>query len=81
MYKQEYDLFVIGTGMSGVTTAMKAAKKKLKVGITDYRPYGGTCALRGCDPKNPLIDWVPAKTLQSMMYSYPSWASDLSYMV
>ena len=24
---------------------------------------------------------IPAKDLQSMMYSYPTWASDLSYMV
>jgi glutathione reductase (NADPH) len=62
MYKQEYDLFVIGTGMSGVTIAMKAAKKKLKVGITNYRPYGGTCALRGCDPKKILIDVARAKS-------------------
>jgi pyruvate/2-oxoglutarate dehydrogenase complex dihydrolipoamide dehydrogenase (E3) component len=51
MNKQEYDLFVIGTGMSGMITAIKCAKKGMKVGITDFRPYGGTCALRGCDPK------------------------------
>ena len=59
---KEYDLFIIGTGMSGVTVAMKAAKKKLKVGIADFRPYGGTCALRGCDPKKILIDVAKAKS-------------------
>ena len=57
----EYDLFVIGTGMAGVTVAMKGAKKGLKVGIADFRPYGGTCALRGCDPKKILIDVAKAK--------------------
>jgi glutathione reductase (NADPH) len=57
----EYDLFVIGTGMAGITVAMKSAKKGLKVGIADFRPYGGTCALRGCDPKKILIDVVKAK--------------------
>ena len=57
----EYDLFVIGTGMAGVTVARKAAKKGLKVGIADFRPYGGTCALRGCDPKKILIDVAKAK--------------------
>lgn len=57
----EYDLFVIGTGMAGVTIAMKGAKKGLKVGIADFRPYGGTCALRGCDPKKILIDVAKAK--------------------
>lgn len=61
MNKQQYDLFVIGTGMSGVTIAMKCAKKGMKVGITDFRPFGGTCALRGCDPKKILIDVSKAK--------------------
>ncbi len=58
---KEYDLFVIGTGMAGVTIATKCAKKGLKVGIADYRPYGGTCALRGCDPKKILLDVAKAK--------------------
>jgi glutathione reductase (NADPH) len=62
MNKQEYDLFVIGTGVSGVSIAMKSAKKGLKVGIADFRPYGGTCALRGCDPKKILIDVAKAKS-------------------
>jgi glutathione reductase (NADPH) len=61
MNQQEYDLFVIGTGMSGVSIAMKSAKEGLKVGIADFRPFGGTCALRGCDPKKILIDVAKAK--------------------
>ena len=47
--------------MAGVTVAMKCAKKGLKVGIADFRPYGGTCALRGCDPKKILINVAKAK--------------------
>jgi glutathione reductase (NADPH) len=62
MNKQEYDLFVIGTGVSGVSIAMKSAKKGLKTGIADFRPFGGTCALRGCDPKKILIDVAKAKS-------------------
>jgi glutathione reductase (NADPH) len=62
MKKQEYDLFVIGTGMSGVSIAMKDAKKGLKTGIADFRPFGGTCALRGCDPKKILLDVAKAKS-------------------
>ena len=58
---KEYDLFVIGTGMAGITVAMKGANKGLKVGIADYKPYGGTCALRGCDPKKILIDVAKTK--------------------
>jgi glutathione reductase (NADPH) len=57
----EYDLFVIGTGMSGVTIATKCSKKGLKVGIADFRPFGGTCALRGCDPKKILLDVAKAQ--------------------
>ncbi|WP_026914599.1 dihydrolipoyl dehydrogenase family protein [Christiangramia portivictoriae] len=52
---KKYDVFVIGSGMSGMTTANKCASKGLTVGITDELPYGGTCALRGCDPKKVII--------------------------
>ncbi|MEX2336718.1 MAG: NAD(P)/FAD-dependent oxidoreductase [Fulvivirga sp.] len=61
MNEATYDLFVIGTGMSGASIAMKSAKKGLKTGIADNRPFGGTCALRGCDPKKILIDVAKAK--------------------
>ncbi|WP_375580208.1 NAD(P)/FAD-dependent oxidoreductase [Marivirga tractuosa] len=51
----KYDVIVIGSGMSGMTIANKCAKKGLKTAVTDSRPYGGTCALRGCDPKKILV--------------------------
>jgi glutathione reductase (NADPH) len=51
---EEYDLFVIGAGMAGTTTANKCATRGWRVGIVDALPYGGTCALRGCDPKKIL---------------------------
>lgn len=41
--------------MAGVTIANKCASKGLRVGITDELPYGGTCALRGCDPKKVIM--------------------------
>ncbi|MGK7392873.1 MAG: dihydrolipoyl dehydrogenase family protein [Candidatus Cyclobacteriaceae bacterium M2_1C_046] len=53
---KNFDVFVIGSGMSGMTIAKKCASKGLSVGITDELPYGGTCALRGCDPKKVLVD-------------------------
>jgi glutathione reductase (NADPH) len=49
-----YDLFVIGAGMAGTTAANKCAIQGWRVGIVDALPYGGTCALRGCDPKKIL---------------------------
>lgn len=49
-----YDLVVIGAGMAGVAAANKCAAKGWRVAIVDELPYGGTCALRGCDPKKIL---------------------------
>jgi len=49
-----YDYFIIGTGPAGQTVASAAAEAGKSVGIADYQPYGGTCPLRGCDPKKVL---------------------------
>jgi len=49
-----YDLMVIGAGMEGITAANRCAAHGWRVGIVDPLPYGGTCALRGCDPKKIL---------------------------
>lgn len=49
-----YDLIVIGAGMAGAAAANKCASAGWKVAIVDELPYGGTCALRGCDPKKIL---------------------------
>lgn len=49
-----YDLVVIGAGMAGVAAANKCAAQGWQVAIVDALPYGGTCALRGCDPKKIL---------------------------
>ena len=51
---RSYDLIVIGAGMAGVAAATKCASQGWSVGIVDALPYGGTCALRGCDPKKIL---------------------------
>lgn len=49
-----YDLVVIGAGMAGVSVANKCGAAGWRVAIVDELPYGGTCALRGCDPKKIL---------------------------
>jgi glutathione reductase (NADPH) len=49
-----YDLIVIGAGMAGVAAANKCGAAGWRVAIVDALPYGGTCALRGCDPKKIL---------------------------
>ncbi len=52
---QIFDVFVIGGGPAGQTLAQRCAAGGLRVGITEHRGYGGTCALRGCDPKRVLV--------------------------
>jgi len=51
---EHFDLVVIGAGMAGVAAANKCAAQGWDVAIVDALPYGGTCALRGCDPKKIL---------------------------
>lgn len=58
-----YDLVVIGTGTAGSTVASNCSSKGLKVAIIDSLPFGGTCALRGCEPKKILIE--AAKTIDA----------------
>ncbi len=54
METEIFDVIVIGTG-SGASVAHKCAKAGKKVAIIDSNPYGGTCQLRGCDPKKVLV--------------------------
>ena len=51
----KYDVVVIGTGSAASTAAMRCRKAGKEVAVIDSRPFGGTCALRGCDPKKVLV--------------------------
>ena len=53
--QKSYDLAVIGTGTAAMVAAARARKAGWIVAVVDHRPFGGTCALRGCDPKKLLI--------------------------
>lgn len=52
---ETFDLVVIGTGSAASTVASRCRKAGWTVAIVDSRPFGGTCALRGCDPKKVLV--------------------------
>ncbi len=52
---QNYDVIVIGVGMAGLNIARKCRAAGLEVAVVDELPYGGTCMLRGCDPKKVLV--------------------------
>src|SRR5438046_4676598 len=63
MTVERYDLVVLGTGAAGSTPASECRRAGWRVAVVDDQPYGGTCALRGCDPKKvlvgaaDLVDW------------------------
>ncbi len=50
-----YDLIVVGSGVAAFGVATRVRRAGWRVAIVDYRPVGGTCALRGCDPKKVLV--------------------------
>lgn len=57
---KQYDLVIIGTGTAAMTAAMQVSAAGWQVAVIDYRPFGGTCALRGCDPKKMLVGGAAA---------------------
>src|SRR4030095_14696004 len=50
-----FDLVVIGSGAAGSTVATRCRAAGWTVAVVDKHPFGGTCALRGCDPKKVLV--------------------------
>lgn len=51
----EVDLIVIGTGAAAQSVAFPCREQGWSVVVIDSRPFGGTCQLRGCDPKKVLV--------------------------
>lgn len=52
---KHYKLVVIGAGTAAMVAATRVRAAGWSVAIIDSRPFGGTCALRGCDPKKMLV--------------------------
>jgi len=50
---RKFDIVVIGTGPAASASRCRSAG--WQVAVIDSRPFGGTCALRGCDPKKVLV--------------------------
>jgi glutathione reductase (NADPH) len=61
---EKFDMVAIGTGSAPSAAAARCRAAGWKVAIVDSRPFGGTCSLRGCDPKKNLVgaaeafDWA-----------------------
>jgi len=52
--ERQFDLVVVGTGVTSAV-ASRCREAGWSVGVVDSRPFGGTCALRGCIPKKTLV--------------------------
>jgi glutathione reductase (NADPH) len=50
-----FDLVVVGSGAGGSGAAYRCRRAGWRVAVLDDLPFGGTCALRGCDPKKVLV--------------------------
>ena len=61
---RKFDVIAIGTGSAASAVASRCREAGWQVAVVDSRPFGGTCALRGCDPKKVLVgaaeavDWA-----------------------
>src|SRR5690348_11715609 len=52
---RKLDVVVIGTGEAASAVASRCRSAGWRVAVIDHLPFGGTCALRGCDPKKVLV--------------------------
>ena len=52
---KQYDLVAIGTGTGASGAASRCRSAGWSVAVIDHLPFGGTCAVRGCDPKKVLV--------------------------
>ncbi|NDV18602.1 NAD(P)/FAD-dependent oxidoreductase [Pseudodesulfovibrio sp. JC047] len=56
MKKRAFDVVVVGSGTAAYyAVAGLKQHSNMTIAIVDERPYGGTCALRGCQPKKYLV--------------------------
>ncbi|KAA2213416.1 dihydrolipoyl dehydrogenase family protein [Teichococcus oryzae] len=46
-----FDLIVLGSGTAGTGVARRCRAAGWRVALIESREFGGTCALRGCEPK------------------------------
>lgn len=67
MPAKSFDLIVIGSGIAGGTVARSCRSAGWEVAVIDSQPFGGTCPLRGCDPKKVLVGAAELVDLSSRM--------------
>src|SRR2546423_300519 len=78
------DVIVLGAGSAAQNVAYTCRASSWSV-VVDSRPFGGTCELRGCDPKKvlvgvaELVDW--SRRMQGKGVSAPGLSLNWSDMI
>lgn len=52
---ETFDFVAIGSGTAAQVAVHRMSDAGKRCAVIDNRPYGGTCALRGCDPKKMMV--------------------------
>ena len=68
MSKKKYDIIVLGSGVAGGHVASRCSAAGMRVAMVESDGFGGTCPLRGCEPKKVLAD--AAETMERMNNAY-----------
>ena len=72
------DLIVLGSGEAAQSVAYPCREAGWSVTVVDSDPFGGTCSLRGCDPKkvlvgvSELVDWTRRMKGKGISSSVPT---------
>ena len=72
-----FDLIVVGTGSAASSVASPCRAAGWSVAVVDDRPFGGTCANRGCDPKKVLVGAADVIDWARRMSVHGIYAADL----
>lgn len=81
----DVDLLVVGSGSAAQSVAFPCRAAGRSVAVVDSDPFGGTCQLRGCDPKkvlvgiSELVDW--GRRMQGKGLAAPAPTLDWSEMI
>jgi glutathione reductase (NADPH) len=62
-----YDLVIIGSGTAAQVASSRMRAAGWSAALVDHRPFGGTCALGGCDPKKMLISGAQVTDAETRM--------------
>ncbi len=67
MNTTHFNTIVVGSGTAAYYAVDGLVRAGQRVTIIDERPFGGTCALRGCQPKKYLVSNAEAVAMASQL--------------